>query len=130
MTDKPILFSGPMTRKASPNCPVCHGEGYDGSPIYGFPCPRCFPETVEKIYMVDLDGTGSMHPASKGDPGAVEYIQTDKIEDIVRKAVAAALKEACDIVDGSGSPGMSTTSRLIISINMDAIARKAMEDTQ
>ena len=36
-----------MTRKASPNCPVCHGEGYDGSPIFGFPCPRCFPETIE-----------------------------------------------------------------------------------
>lgn len=38
-----------MTRKADPNCPACHGEGYDGSPIYGIPCPICFPE--ESTYL-------------------------------------------------------------------------------
>ncbi len=29
------------------------------------------------IWMVDLDGTGSMHPASEGDPGAVRYVRED-----------------------------------------------------
>lgn len=31
----------------------------------------------EVIYCVDLDGTGSMHPASEGDDGAVEYVRAD-----------------------------------------------------
>ncbi|MFV1737365.1 hypothetical protein VWX99_20035, partial [Phaeobacter sp. JH18-27] len=32
-----------------------------------------------EIWMVDLDGTGAMHPASKGDPGAVSYTRTDTL---------------------------------------------------
>lgn len=32
-----------------------------------------------EIWMVDLDGTGSMHPASKGDPEAISYTRTDTL---------------------------------------------------
>lgn len=35
--------------------------------------------TDAEIWMVDLDGTGSMHSAGKGDPGAVGYTQTDTL---------------------------------------------------
>lgn len=42
------------------------------------------------IYMVDLDGTGSMHPASKGDPGAIVYVRwgADSSEMTVEMAAA------------------------------------------
>lgn len=26
------------------------------------------------IWLRDVDGTGSMHPCAKGDPGAIEYV--------------------------------------------------------
>ena len=54
------------------------------------------PDIVERIWCRDLDGTGSMHPCSKGDPGAVEFIPADAIEHqrtLLRKAVEA-LREA------------------------------------
>lgn len=35
--------------------------------------------TDAEIWMVDLDGTGSMHSAGKGDPGAVGYTRTDTL---------------------------------------------------
>lgn len=36
----------------------------------------------ERIWTIDLDGTGSMHPASNGDPGAVDYIRADKVAEM------------------------------------------------
>lgn len=36
-------------------------------------------EPDKEIWMADLDGTGSMHPASQGDPGAISYTRTDTL---------------------------------------------------
>lgn len=34
-------------------------------------------EPDEIVWLRDLDGTGSMHPCSKGDPGAIPYQRID-----------------------------------------------------
>jgi hypothetical protein len=36
------------------------------------------PDDDDAIYMRDLDGTGSMHPCSKGDPGAIRFVRDDE----------------------------------------------------
>lgn len=36
-------------------------------------------DVPERIWSIDLDGTGSMHPCLRGDPGAVEYIRADLV---------------------------------------------------
>lgn len=46
----------------------------------------------EPIYARDLDGTGSMHICSKGDPGAVKYEADYKSTEIVRLINALAEK--------------------------------------
>lgn len=51
-----------------------------------------------RIWARDLDGTGSMHPCAKGDPGAVEFIRADLVEQM-----AAALR----FYSGVHEPGLS-----------------------
>lgn len=35
-------------------------------------------EPDDVIYMKDVDGTGSLHPCLKGDPGALRYVREDE----------------------------------------------------
>lgn len=35
------------------------------------------PNYASVIYMRDVDGTGSLHPCSKGDPGALAYVPAE-----------------------------------------------------
>lgn len=47
------------------------------------------------VYLRDVDGTGSLHPCSKGDPGALPHVpalDTKAIEDILEEKLATALK--------------------------------------
>lgn len=79
-------------------------------------------EHDEVVYMIDLDGTGSMHPCSKEDYGSVAYIRGDHIDaqDVKIKALVEALIEVRDKpkVDGK---------RLLDHISeVEAIARAAI----
>lgn len=40
------------------------------------------PNYAPVIFMRDVDGTGSLHPCSKGDPGAMAYVPADTEEEV------------------------------------------------
>lgn len=37
---------------------------------------------MSNIFLRDLDGTGSLHPCAKGDPGAIEFLPADRIQEL------------------------------------------------
>ncbi|WP_226552933.1 hypothetical protein [Celeribacter naphthalenivorans] len=102
-----------MTRKASPNCPVCHGCGVEDPMGFAMiPCPRCFPETDEDFKPTAKDAMMPMHdqdtdypcPSTnpwqlwRADNGSEDYanIICEAVDVIV--AVNVALHSAREIV--------------------------------
>lgn len=37
---------------------------------------------MSSIFLRDLDGTGSLHPCGNGDPGAIEFVLADRIQEL------------------------------------------------
>lgn len=55
------------------------------------------------IFLRDIDGTGSLHPCAKNDPGAMEFVQvrmpTDNQIDAGLKAIGGGSSHMADILE-------------------------------
>ncbi|BEV47309.1 hypothetical protein [Afipia carboxidovorans] len=80
------------------------------------------------IWVRDLDGTGSMHPCAKSDPGAVEFIRADLVKPLTNTLEAIDAMNPHD----HGKQGLWTAQKIVraaLQAYDDAIlrARQAMQ---